>query len=263
MRWIDPHSRPAVKLRRALSRRASRQLSAARHLSLRRHVPWYWRAIGVLVVLIGLPVATAWLYGIGSSLGPGSRSAQIELAGLKDRISALEDDLARHRSSAQSAESTLQIERTTREQLAQQVRQLEEENARLKQDITLFESLADADGSTNEISISGLRVEPEKLPGRYRYTMLVVVRAARKEAREREFRGQLQLAVKMQQQGKGAILLLPTANDPKRANYSLSFRHFQRLEGSFQVPDGARVSGVEARLIQDGATRAAKTVNLG
>lgn len=58
------------------------------------------------------------------------------------------------------------------------------------------------------------------------------------------------------------MMILPEQNDPARQRFDLKFKHFQRVDGTFQVPAGARVTSVEARLIQDGAVRASQTVPL-
>ena len=86
----------------------------------------------------------------------------------------------RDSSNAQSAGSTLQIERTTREQIERQIKLLEAENSRLKQDVSLFESLAEIDGGGADATITGLSVEPQDEPGHYRYRMLIAVRGANK-----------------------------------------------------------------------------------
>jgi hypothetical protein len=56
------------------------------------------------------------------------------------------------------------------------------------------------------------------------------------------------------------MIILPSANDPNRQRYNISFKHFQRVDGIFQVPAGARITSVELRLMQDGAMRATQTI---
>lgn len=215
----------------------------------------------VATSLAGIVLAI-FLFGSGLHLR-GSATESFELAKLRERIDALETELAQYRSNAQSAGSTLQIERTTREQLERQIKQLETENSRLKQDLSLFESLAETDGRGADATITGLRVEPQAEAGHYRYRMLIAVRGSNKSEREREFRGQLQIVVKLRQQGKAAIMNLPLPGDPKKDQYKLKFKHFQRVDGGFEVPVGAQVASVEVRLLEEGATKVAKVLNLG
>lgn len=259
MRRAVPDSRIALTLRRVLKRRFG---AASPRASLRTHIPWHRRVAPVLFFVLAGLAGAALTLGSGFRFGGGA-DGSTEHAKLRERIDALEDELAQHRSSAQSAGSTLQIERTTREQIERQIKQLETENSRLKQDLSLFESLAEIEGSGADATITGFSVEPQDVPGHYRYRMLIAVRGANKSEREREFHGQLQMVVKLRQQGKTAIMNLPLPGDPKKDQFKLKFKHFLRVDGGFEVPMGAQVASVEVRLLEDGATKAAKVVNLG
>lgn len=228
---------------------------------MRTLLPWYWRALMLAAALALAFALGGWVYdNAGRYAGlPGDPAEEVQA--LRRRVSDLEQSLAQFRGESQAADSTLQIERAAQQQLAQQIRLLEAENARLRQDLAVFESLAAADEANANLEISDLRVEPEEVQGRYRYRMLVAMRGARKD--QREFRGELQLLIHLQRQGKAVMMTLPAAGDATRDQFQLNFRHFQRISGEFQIPEGASVSSVEARLLQGGETRAAKTVNVG
>lgn len=244
MRRAVPDSRLSLTLRRVLRRRFG---AAAPRVSVRTHVPWYLRvAPGLFLLLAGLAAATL-IFGSGFRFSGGVGGPD-DIVKLRERIDALENELAQYRSNAQSAGSTLQIERTTREQIERQIKLLEAENSRLKQDVSLFESLAEIDGGGADATITGLSVEPQDEPGHYRYRMLIAVRGANKAEREREFHGQLQMLVKMRHQGKAAIMNLPLPGDPTKDQFRLKFKHFQRVDGGFEVPAGARVTSLEVRL---------------
>lgn len=249
-----------MTLRRVLRRRFG---ASAPRVSVRTHVPWYLRvAPGLLLVLAGLAAATL-IFGSGFRFGDGVGGSD-EIVKLRERIDALENELAQYRTNAPSAGSALlQIERTTREQIERQIKLLEAENSRLKQDVSLFESLAEIDGGGAEATITGLSVEPQDEPGHFRYRMLIAVRGANKAEREREFHGQLQMLVRLRHQGKAAIMSLPLPGDPKKDQFRLKFKHFQRVDGGFEVPAGAQVTSVEVRLLEEGATKVAKVINLG
>ncbi len=259
MRWSGPNSRPALTLSRLLKRRFG---ATAPRVSVRTHIPWYWRAAPALALVLACLVGAALYFGSGLRRGVGTDETS-ETVRLRERIDALEAELAQFRSNAQSAGSTLQIERTTREQIERQIKQLEAENARLKQDVSMFESLAEIEGAGAGATITGLSVEAQETPGQYRYRMLIAVRGANKAEREREFYGQLQLVVRLRQQGKAAIMNLPLPGDPKKDQFRLKFKHFQRVDGGFEVPAGSEVTSVEVRLLEEGATKVAKVINLG
>jgi len=233
---------------------------SAPRVAVRTHVPWYYRLLAAVAVLsISLALA-GWVYDTGRRIaGFDRRATDQELSTLKEKSDALEKEVAQLRSFTNAGESTLQIERTTQQQLVRQVKTLEEENARLKEDMAFFENLAVADGQELGFTLNRLRIDPDGVPGQYRYRVLAAAQGGKKE---REFRGNIQILVSLQQGGKSAMMILPNASEQNRQRYSISFKHFQRIDGTFIVPIGAHVVSVEVRLMQDGAMRATQSVML-
>lgn len=256
MRWTYADSRLAITLRRLRSRFG---ISAPK-VAVRTHIPWYWRALATISVLSISIALAGWIYDAGRKIaGFDVRETAQEMAILRDRVAELEQENSQIRALANAGESTAQIERTAQQQLAIQVKALEQENSRLKADLAFFENLASAEGKEAGFTINQLRVEPNGDPGKYRYRLLAVAQGGKKD---REFRGSVQLVIFLQQGGKGAKMVLPTQNDPARQKFNINFKYFQRVEGAFQVPVGAQVVSVEARLVQDGITRASQTLTL-
>lgn len=248
----------AVKLRRLRQRFG---ISAPK-LSIKTHVAWYWRVLAAIAVLSVSLALAAWIYDAGRQIaGFHSRESGREMQMLVERLVELESEVGKLRGIAGSAESALKIERTTQQQLSQQIRILESENANLKQDLAFFEGVIPSSQTGSEVSvrINRLRIEPESAAGRYRYRMLVVHNGGRQA---KEFRGTLQLLVKLQQEGKGAMITVPPENEQSPPGFLLEVRHFQRVEGVFSVPAGAVVTGVEVRLVQNGTVRARQSVTL-
>lgn len=262
MRRTFAHSRVAVAIRRRLRRRFG---IAADRVAIHASRPWYVNVI-LLAVLVGSLgwVARAGYQAWQGAATPGLADMQSKLEAQAKRIDELEQQNQALRATVQAGGSHLQIERTTQDELSKQVKTLLEENARLKQDITLFDSISGGSGVAAQIVVSALSVEPEDGLGRYRYRLTVSMSGAR-DPSAREFRGQYQLVVKMQQGGQAAIMTVPLANESNDANsdkFALKFKQYQRVEGVFKVPDGAAPASVEARVLSDGVTRATKTVTL-
>lgn len=248
----------SVRLKRLRQRFGIR----APKLAIRTHVAWYWRALATLAFTTVSFILAAWIFDVGRGIAYfQSGTLNKEIQELQLHIVELETELNKVRTIADSSESSLRMGGATQQQLAKQVRVLESENASLKQDIAFFESigmppLSDGDAG---VSISRLRIEPENINGKYRYRMLLV----HKEGRQtKDFKGSLQLWVKVQQGGKDAMITFPSESDSNTQQYRFVIRHFQRAEGVFAVPAGAVVQSVEARLLQDGAVRARQSVTL-
>ena len=235
---------------------------SAPKLAIRTHVAWYWRALALIAILSLSLALAAWIYDAGRRIaGFHSDESIREIQALRNYVMELDGELTKLRSLAGSGESSLQMERATQRQLSVQVKSLEVENAALKQDLAFFEGLMPASevGDDAAAKIDHLRIDPEGAAGEYRYRMLVVNNGGRQS---REFKGSLQLLVKVQQGGKDAIITLPSETEPNPQRFRFEIKHFQRLEGAFSVPAGAVIKGVEARLLQDGVVRAKQSVSL-
>jgi hypothetical protein len=248
-------SRLALTLRRLRGRFG---ISAPR-VAIRTHLPWHWRALSV-VVLSGISLALAgWIYNAGQSLaGFHQGVSETEIAAMKERIGQLEAELERTRKVANVSESRLRIESTSQEQLAGQLKTLEEENTRLKSDLATFESLAGEQVGESGLAISRLQIIPGG-GGQYRYRLLLAQTGSKKD---KEIKGMLQLIATVQRGKETAMIQFPAAGDPATDAYHVAFRYFRRLEGTFKVAPDARIQRVEARLIQDGVVKASQSVAL-
>jgi len=255
MRRTLANSRAALTLRRLRSRFG---VSAPR-MSVRTHVPWYWRGAAI-VVLLAISLALAgWIYDLGRRFAGFDRSmTEQEMGGLKERVAVLEEELSKASAIANSSESNLSIERTTVQQLTQQVRQLETANAALKEDLAVFESLAATEEKGSGINIHQLHAEIDPTGHQLHYRFLVSTQGAK---REKETKVRLGFQLQMQQGGKAVMMNLPASNQLD-GKFIISFKHFRRIEGVVPVPADARVLKVEARLTQEGSVVASQAVNL-
>lgn len=248
-------SRFALTLRRLRSRFG---ISAPR-VAIRTHLPWYWRALSV-VLLAGASLALAgWIYDAGQRIaGFHQGASEHEITEMRERIAQLESDLESARKVANASESRLRIESTSQEQLTAQIRTLEEENTHLKSDLATFESLAGGQVGNSGLAISRLQILPAG-DGEYRYRLLL---AQTGEKKDKEFNGMIQLMATVQRGTETAMMQFPAAGDPAASQYHVNFRYFRRLEGTFRVGTDVRIQRVEARLIQDGAVKASQSVTL-
>ncbi len=238
--------------------RRSRSVAASR-MTVSRHVPWPLRAGGLLLALA---------LGAGGTLlavRMGSGDAQADRASLADQVSRLQTELVAERGErkrwaaiASATDSQLRIERTTAERLAEQVRVLETDAARLKSDLAYFESLMPAGDGDQPLAIRRFEVEAEGPSGAMRYRALL----SQGGRAEKEFSGALQLLVTLVGDGKVTTLTIPdqTGGPELRERMRLSFRRYQRVEGRFDVPAGQAVKSVQLRVLERGTVRAQQVV---
>jgi len=229
----------------------------APRVAIRTYVPWQWRVLSVLM-LLGMFLAFAiWVYDAGRRFaGFDSSESEHHQIELREKVAALESELSQVRNIANVSDSNLRIERAAQEQLSKQVKALEAENLRLREDLAIFESMAKEGLSDTGPSISRLSVSPGD-GGSYHFRLLVARQAGKKD---RDFHGSYQLVLNIQRQGSNAMMTLPKAEEADR--YQLVFRHFRRVEGNFSIPADARLVAVEARLIQNGVIKARQRVQL-
>ena len=234
---------------------------AAPKMTVKTHIAWYWRWLGMLVFLSCSLALAAWMYDAGRRFAGFDRSElEQELARLRESKARLDAEAARLRSIANASDSRLKIEQTAQAQLAAQVKALEGENTRLKEDLAFFENIVPGEPRPDRVSIYRFKVEREVLPGEYRYRLLVLQGGRR----DREFHGSLQLVVEMRQEGKDAIIVFPDSSEASSPAFKLNFKYFRRVEGTFRVPAGAKVRTVQARIMENGSNeaRASQNVNL-
>jgi hypothetical protein len=229
-------------------------------MAIRTQLPWPMRLLFATVV-VGLGGAVAiWTYDMGRGLTAApatAESASAELVKYKEQIEKLSSERDQYSTTSNSAESQLNIERSAQKQLAVQVKALELENIRLKEDLAFFESLLPNATGPMGISIRRLKID-QVAPGQLRYRLLIMQGGAG----ERAFQGTLQLALTVVQAGNSAMIVFPEANSNEPDKFKLGFRHYQRVEGVLHLPEGALVKTVHARVLEKGQIRVQQAANL-
>jgi len=228
-------------------------------VAVRTQLPWSFHA---LFALVGLSLAVAvgfWIYESGRSLGDPDRSdISGELNRIRVQLAHITAERDKQMAAAINWESQLKVERSAQQQVRVQIKMLEDENAKLKADLSFFESLLPMPASAKGIVIRSFRVQPDSEPNSLRYRLLV----QQSGRPERDFVGAVTVTVNMQQGDQPWVLQLPDPALPNAGPAPLSFRHYQRIEGTFSVPDGATVRSVLVRILSGGETRAQQTFTM-
>ena len=240
---------------------------AAPKVLVRTHVPWYLRWLGLALLLAFSAALAAWMYDAGRRFAGFDRSeVEQELSAVRAERDKLRGELERLRALANAADSKVAIERTAQQNRAQQIKGLEQENARVREELALFESMLSSE-STNVAPLSVLRfkVEPDVLPGEFRYRVLLLASGAR---RGRDFQGRLELVVGLTEDGRSAMITVPGPGEseaPGGSPFRLSFKHFQRVDGIFRVSPKAKVGSVQLRVYETGSAepKVTQSVTLG
>ncbi len=99
------------------------------------------------------------------------------------------------------------------------------------------------------VSINRFRVQPEAVPGEYRYRLLLVQTGQR----AKEFQGNVQFVVNVEQNERRFVMMLPPEAAKNAREYQVSFKFFQRVEGTLQAsPPDAVVKSMQVRVFEIG-----------
>lgn len=235
-----------------------RRLSiSAPKMTVRSQLPWPMRFV-FWVFVLGLAGAIAlWAYDLGRSFAGFGPNVSAQLSVMEQRVKQLELERERLSSLVSAAESEISIERAALNPLRAQIKSLEADNTRLKEDLTFFEGLLPANTGSQGISIRRIALEP-LAANQVRYRMLVMQGGGSKQ----EFHGELQLAVSAFQEGKNVMIAFPKEKSGDSERYKLNFKHYQRLEGVLVLPEGATAKSLQARVLEKGLVRAQQSASL-
>ncbi|MFN4117585.1 DUF6776 family protein [Acidovorax sp.] len=232
---------------RLLRRRLT--ISAPR-VAIRSALPWPFRWMALAVVLGFCGAVALWAFEFGKSIAGLDTVSRQELLQLRAEVARLRDEGNEQQTVAHTAESLLVAERSAKESLMAQVRQLEADNRTLREDLGFFEKLLPA-ASGDGLAIRGLQAEV--LGGMQLRWQVLVIQAARNAP---DFNGKLELVLTGTQDGKAWTQTQPPQGQP------LQVKQYRRIEGVLNLPANAVVKTVTARVLDGTTVRTTQTMVL-
>jgi hypothetical protein len=156
-------------------------------------------------------------------------------------------------------ERQIAIDRAAQQELARNVTQLQDENAALKEDLGFLRNIMSSGATPEGIGIANLKVEQDGQPHQFRYRMLLTQGGQRKQ----DFKGRIQLIVRVAHQGAVQTLTVPEPGDGDGTG-AVEFRFYQKVDGRFRIPEGAVLKAYEVRVIAlpGGQVKLSRSVNV-
>jgi len=236
---------------------------SAPRMAVRTHVPWWGRG-ALLLALLGI-IGGMWWWGFdfGQIFGGFNRTeVEARIATLDADNTKLRGETVDLRARNGTLESELGMMSCKQEALSKQVTELSGENAQLKEELAFLQKLVSDASKTSGLDIQRLAVEPDG-EDMWRYSLLIVRGGGPKD----EFVGSIVLRISLAAAGADSVpkvLQLPDDEPEVTSALSLKFKYYQRVEGRFRVPPGARVVAVAVRAYESGqsAPRATRTLSL-
>lgn len=233
---------------------------SAPRMTVRAQLSWPARAVIFFFIAVVATTAGVAIYEYGRQFaGPDRRELSAEIERLSSQLREVTAERDRFAAVATAFEAQLKVERAAQEQLAQQVTGLEREANKLREDLAFFESLLPAGSAAKGVVIRSFRMQPDGEPDVLRYRLLV----QQSGKPTSDFVGSVQLQVHYAQDGREMTLEVPAPGAIETARaMELTFRHYQRVEGTLRLPAGAVPRSVLVRILAGGQTHTQQTFTL-
>jgi hypothetical protein len=233
---------------------------SAPKMTIKSHLPWHVKAVFAVLGVAAVGLIAYFVYNQEQRPGVfGGGADNRRIAELTEQVRQLSEERDSFSTSVNGSESQINIYRATEKQMGSQVKALESENAKLKEDLAFFESLLPNNIGVQGITIQRLKAELTE-PNQLHYRLLAM--QGQTPNGVQLFIGNLQLSVTVQQHGQTRIINFPDAGNTDPARFKLSFKYYQRLEGDLALPDGVTVKSVQARVLEKGQVRVQQIANL-
>lgn len=223
---------------------------SSRKVAVQAHLAWYWRWT-IVVLSVGILAGSVWYaYRFSQGFTAVGREDLVESVGeMQVQMQALEQDNVRLRADLAASDNRLKIESGMRMDMTRQLKSLSEEASIAKDEAAVLKAMLTQAGRMPGVSISRLRIQRDGAEFRYRFTLV------HNAAGGREFEGQLRMVANLVQDGKAVTMALPRADADAVPSTALSFKLFQPVEGSFQIPGNATLRSLEVRVFENGSAQ--------
>ncbi len=226
-------------------------------MAVRSALPWPFRWL-VLAVVFGFCAAVGlWAFEFGkeiAGLDHGVKEALQQARSEATQLQAQLSDVTVERDKAQSVANTIDTlmtsEKVTQEGLSAQIKQLEDDNRKLRDDLGFFEKLIPATGGTG-VAIRSLQAEV--LNVREVKWQVLVIQALKNPP---EFKGQLDLHFTGLQNGK------PWSAQLAGGAQELKLKQYGRVDGVFELPAQTVLKGVTAKVLDGASVKAVQSIKL-
>lgn len=156
---------------------------------------------------------------------------------------------------ASRSESSVQIERSTQEKLTEAIKQLEADNSRLREEVTVLEKVI-AGKAAPSVNIARLSVEADSVPGNFQFR-LMLTRGVNSGA---AMHVRLHWVLTGFRGDKEALLTIPDAGDNQ--GQQLILERYARTEGMLTAPNDFVIHKIELQVMSGNSVLATKVVDL-
>lgn len=191
----------------------------------------------LLLLLLGY-VAGYWQFAAGDL---STLTSHVERLTLDNR--SLQAKIVHH-------ERQLQVEQAAQANLAKELAALQEEDMRIKEDIEFYKSILKVTpGAAGELKLHSFKLTKGASANQYNYNILLM----QSGKHDRLVQGQLSLILSGIRAGQPVAV--PVGGSPGVQGISINFKYYQRVEGSFTIPEDMAGQSLEANFVAAGASQ--------
>jgi len=192
----------------------------------------------MLVLLLVGYVAGYWQFAAGDV---STRTSYVERLTLQNQ--SLQAQIVHH-------ERQLQVEQAAQANLTKELAALQEEDMRIKEDIEFYKSILKVTpGSAGELKLHSFKVTKGESANQYNYNILLM----QSGKHDKLVQGQLVLILSGIRAGQ--LVAVPVADALGAQGISINFKYYQRVEGSFTIPEDVAGQALEASFVAAGASQ--------
>ncbi|MYN03613.1 hypothetical protein GTP41_16075 [Pseudoduganella sp. DS3] len=214
--------------------------------------PMLARVLGLAAVLVAAGVLVVWGVDLGQRV-IGASKGEVG-PNVARQLAATELELARVTAERDALAEKLKASPAIAAPSAPGA--TDAELAKLNADLALLEEVLPAAKPGSGLLIRGMqaRMASSRL---LHYTVLLQYGAKKKGPAA--WAGRLQLAVTVEQDGKQSVLEYPKAGAER---YDMTIEQYQRVDGTLELPEGAKAVSVAVRMTEKGKVVASQTTTL-
>ncbi len=212
---------------------------------VRRHRPWAM-AIVVVVLLVAFAGSSWWLFHYAQErAGFDAAGANRALGDLRDKLEAAEATITELRGQIAILERAGQIDRESQLQVRDQVKELQEENLELKQELAFYRGIVSPEDRQAGLKIQSFEISPGAEPNQHRYKLILT----QVLNNDRFAQGAVIVALEGLQEGRTERLGLAALGKEGSDRLEFRFKYFQNFEGDLRIPDGFQPSAIHLQVI--------------
>ena len=208
---------------------------AAAHVSIHPQLPWYWRGVVALLLLLLGYAGGYWQFAAG------------DFSTLTDHVQRLALENQSLQAKIVHQERQLQVEQAAQANLAKELAALQEEDMRIKEDIEFYKSILKVTpGAAGELKLHSFKLTKGASTNQYNYNILLM----QSGKHDRLVQGQLSLILSGMRAGQPVAISVGTLGVQ---GININFKYYQRVEGSFIIPEDMEGQAIEASFVAAGA----------